>query len=406
MSLGRIGTVWMTAPGATLFSTHRVHVKENQMTRYDLALIGFGGVNRALAELITERGDALAAELGFGLRVVAITDLRAGSLVRADGIELAPLLAATPSELDFSRMAGGSPDPRNEWVIREVPADIVAEATFTNPEDGQPALSHVRWALEAGKHVCTTNKGPVALHGRELKELARRHDVAFECEGSVLSGTPVLRTARRMFGGLRVSTVEGVMNGTSNYILGRLESGMAFADAVAEAQALGYAEADPTADVEGHDVQLKVMILAGEVLGTELKRADVPCEGISGITAEDIEAAAAEGLRWKLVGSATRRPDGTVDARVAPVALPDSHPLAGVSGPVNAVAFHTDLLGTVTVSGPGAGRTETAYALLSDIISIHESHNDRGTRTQGATGGARAGAPVDSARELEETNRV
>ncbi|MFF4291660.1 hypothetical protein ACFY0R_41270, partial [Streptomyces sp. NPDC001633] len=96
----------------------------------------------------------------------------------------------------------------------------------------------------------------------------------------------------------------------------------------------------------------------------------------------------------------------TVDARVAPVALPDSHPLAGVSGPVNAVAFHTDLLGTVTVSGPGAGRTETAYALLSDIISIHESHNDRGTRTQGATGGARAGAPVDSARELEETNRV
>jgi homoserine dehydrogenase len=343
------------------------------MTRYDLALIGFGGVNRALAELIAERGHALEAELGFALRVVAITDLRAGSLVRTDGdgIELAPLIAVAPGELDFSRLEGGSPEPRNEWVIREVPADIVAEATFTNPTDGEPALSHVRWAIEAGKHVCTTNKGPVALHGRALQELARRHGVCFGFEGTVMSGTPVLGTARRMFGGLAVTGFEGIMNGTSNYVLGRLESGLSFADAVAEAQALGYAEADPTADIEGCDVQLKVVILANQVLGADLARADVPCTGISALTADDVRRAAAEGLRWKLVGSAARRPDGTVGARVAPVALPAEHPLAGVAGPTNAVAFHTDLLGTVTIGGPGAGRTETAYALLSDVIGIH-----------------------------------
>ncbi|MEU1520035.1 homoserine dehydrogenase [Streptomyces sp. NPDC005811] len=344
------------------------------MARYDIALIGFGGVNRALAELIAARGDALEAELGFTLRVVAITDLRAGSLVRTDGegIALAPLLAVAPGELDFSGMPGGSPEPRNAWVIREVPADIVAEATFTNPTDGEPALSHVRWAIEAGKHVCTTNKGPVALHGPALKELARQAGVSFEFEGTVMSGTPVLRTARRMFGGLAVNGFEGIMNGTSNYVLGRLESGLSFADAVAEAQTLGYAEADPTADVEGYDVQLKVMILANEVLGAELTRADVPCTGISALTAEDVRRAAAEGLRWKLIGSAERHADGTVSARVAPVALPDGHPLAGVSGPTNALAFHTDLLGTVTVGGPGAGRTETAYALLSDVIGIHD----------------------------------
>ncbi|MEH0417936.1 homoserine dehydrogenase [Streptomyces sp. B21-083] len=360
------------------------------MFRYDLALIGFGGVNRALAELIAERGEALRAELGFGLRVVAITDLRAGSLVRTegDGIDLAPLLAAAPGELDFSELAGGSPEPRNEWVIKEVPADIVAEATFTNPTDGEPALSHIRWAIEAGKHVCTTNKGPIALHGPALRELARRHGVRVESEGTVMSGTPVLRTARRMFGGLTVTGFEGVMNGTSNYVLGRLESGLSFPDAVAEAQALGYAEADPTADVEGYDVQLKVMILAGEVLGAELKRTDVPCTGISSLTAEDVRLAAAEGLRWRLVGSAVRRPDGTVEARVAPVALPAEHPLAGVSGPTNAVAFHTDLLGTVTIGGPGAGRTETAYALLSDVIGIHEH-----------TGGAASGFGVKSLQE-------
>ncbi|MFI6732459.1 homoserine dehydrogenase [Nonomuraea sp. NPDC050451] len=341
------------------------------MTRYDLALIGFGGVNRALAQLIAGRGDELAAELGFALRVVAISDLRAGSLVRADGIDLAPLLAGEPA---FAGLPGGSADPRTEQVIRGVPCDIVAEATFTNPADGEPALSHVRWALEAGKHVCTTNKGPVALHGRALRRLAAEHGVSFECEGSVLSGTPVLRTARRLLAGLRISGVEGIMNGTSNYILGRLEDGVDFPEAVKEAQALGYAEADPTADVEGFDVQLKVMILANEVLGAGLRRDDVSVRGIARLTPADMRDAAARGLRWKLVGSAALREDGTVDARVAPVALPVEHPLASVSGPANAVSFHTDLLGAVTVSGPGAGRVETAYALLSDIIAIHQRH--------------------------------
>ncbi|MFC7594130.1 homoserine dehydrogenase [Terrabacter sp. GCM10028922] len=342
------------------------------MDRYDLSLIGFGGVNRALAELIVQRGDDLAVELGFTLRVVAITDLRAGSLVDIDGIDLVPLLSTEPGALSFAGLAGGSADPRNEWVIRHVPADIVVEATYTNPTDGEPALSHVRWALESGKHVCTTNKGPVALAGRALKALAVDHGVSFEFEGSVLSGTPVLRTAQRLLGGLTITGVQGIMNGTSNYILGRLEDGVDLPRAIAEAQALGYAESDPTADIEGHDVQLKVIILANEVLGARLRREDVPCEGISAITPQEVRDAASKGLHWKLVGSATRQEDGSVEARVAPVAVPAHHPLAGISGPLNAVSLHTDLLGTITVSGPGAGRIETAYALLSDIIAIHQ----------------------------------
>jgi homoserine dehydrogenase len=344
------------------------------MDRYDLALIGFGGVNRALAELIAQRGAHLTRDLGFTLRVVAITDLRAGSLVDLDGIDLMPLVSTEPHELSFAGLAGGSPEPRSEWVIRHVPAQIVVEATCTNPTDGEPATSHVRWALESDKHVCTTNKGPVALAGQDLKVLAAERDLSFEFEGSVLSGTPILRTAQRMFGGLHVEGIHGIMNGTSNYILGRLEEGLDLPTAVAEAQERGYAEADPTADLNGHDVQLKVIILANEVLGAALRREDVPCEGISGITPEEVQDAASKGLHWKLVGSAKRRGDGTVDARVAPQALPAHHPLAGTSGAANAVAFHTDLLGTVTVSGPGAGRIETAYALLSDIIAIHQRH--------------------------------
>ena len=323
----------------------------------------------------------MARDLGITLRVVAITDLRLGSLVQADGIDLAAVLALGPGDGDFSQFDGGSSELRNEWVIRSSPADIIVEATFTNPIDGEPGVSHVRWAIEAGKDVCTTNKGPVALHGNALKALARRNRVNFEFEGTVLSDTPIIRLARRMFHGLTLNGFEGVLNGTSNYVLGRLEAGLDLDAAIVEAQELGFAEADPTADIEGSDVQLKVVILANELLQGKLTTADVPREGITALTAQDFQDAAEKGLHWRLIGSAARRPDGSIDARVAPVALPTTHPLSGLSGSTNAVAFHTDLLGTVAISGPGAGRIETAYALLSDIIAIHE---DRENRTSSA----------------------
>lgn len=340
------------------------------MSTHDIALIGFGGVNRALAEIIRDRGDQLVDDLGFGLRVVAITDLRLGSLMQSEGIDLASVLAMTGDE-NFAGLPGGHAEPRNEHVIRTSTADIVVEATFTNPIDGEPGISHVRAALESGKSVTTTNKGPVALAGRELTRLAAENDVRFEFEGSVMSGTPVLRLATETLKGLRISRIQGILNGTSNFVLGRMESGASLEDAVAEAQTLGYAEADPTADIEGSDVQLKVVILANELLGAALTTADVDRTGISGITAQDVISAAADGERWKLVGTVERDESGAVSASVQPLALGAEHPLAGISGATNAVAFTTDLIGTVTVSGPGAGRMETAYALLSDIIAIH-----------------------------------
>lgn len=344
------------------------------MTTYDIALIGFGGVNRTLAELIATRGEDLRKQLGFGLRVVAITDLRLGSLVQDEGIDLAMALGLGTGSETFAEH-GGSAEPDNERVIRSCTADIICEATFTNPDDGEPAVSHVQWALESGKSVCTTNKGPVALRGTELTELAERNGVHFEFEGAVMSGTPVIRLAKKMFAGLKLNGFEGILNGTSNYVLGRMEAGLAFDEAISEAQQLGYAEANPAADIEGYDVQLKVLILANELLGARIQLADVQRQGISSLTPEDIREAAREGLRWKLVGSAERKADGTVTAAVGPVALPLDHGLAGISGATNAVSFSTDLLGPVTVSGPGAGRMETAYALLSDIIAMHAKQN-------------------------------
>lgn len=344
--------------------------KGEQVTTYNLALIGFGGVNRALAELIRDEPHRFAS-LGFELRVVAITDLAFGSLVQADGIDLAAVLAM-PRGASFEGLRGGSPEPRNEEVIKNGPADIIVEATFTSPIDGEPAVSHVRWALASGKHVVTTNKGPVALYGQELNALAGENGTRFEFEGSVMSGTPVLRLARKMLKGLELNGVQGILNGTSNYVLGRMEEGLRLEEAIAEAQERGYAEADPTADIGGSDVQLKVAILANELLGASLRPVEIDTKGIQDITSDHVAQALANGQRWKLIGEAGRGKDGRITASVRPAALPADHPLAGISGATNAVSFNTNILGAVTVSGPGAGRMETSYALVCDIIAIDE----------------------------------
>ncbi|MBV6289046.1 homoserine dehydrogenase [Pseudomonas aegrilactucae] len=341
------------------------------MTEYKIALVGFGGVNRGLAQLIADSNPSWQATLGFSLKIVGVTDLFLGSIIGRDGLDAATLVRLPAAKGAFAQLPGGSADAMNEEVIKHSGADIVAEATFTNPVDGEPATSFCRWALQAGKHLVTTNKGPIALHAAELKALAEANGVRFEYEGAVMSGTPVIRLARQALAGSRIKGFEGILNGTSNFVLTRMEEGLGFAEAVSKAQALGYAEADPTADVEGFDVRLKVVILANELLGAHLGVNDVSCKGISGLSAADIDAAKRDGARWKLIGAAQRNADGSIHASVEPRLLKAEHPLAGISEAINAVSFDTELLGAVTVSGPGAGRIETAFALLSDIIAIH-----------------------------------
>jgi len=343
------------------------------VTDYKIALVGFGGVNRGLAQLIAERNAEWRATLGFGLTIVGVTDLFLGSVVNRQGLDAAELVALPAEKGALAKIAGGTAEAFNETVIKQSGADIIAEATFTNPVDGEPAATFCRWALESGIHVVTTNKGPIALHGAELKALARQRGVAFEYEGAVMSGTPVICLARQALAGSGIQGFEGILNGTSNYVLTRMKQGLSFADAVAEAQQLGYAEADPTADVEGHDVRLKVVILANELLDARLKVSDVTCSGISAISVADIAKAEATGQCWKLIGAARKAADGSVEASVEARLLPLAHPLAGISGAINAVSFNTELLGAVTVSGPGAGRVETAFALLSDIIALHNA---------------------------------
>jgi homoserine dehydrogenase len=350
------------------------------MTIYNIALIGFGGVNRALAELIATKNPRWERDLGFRLNIVAVSDLYLGSVISPNGLDAKTLVEANFAKGGFGQLSGGSAEADNETIIKTAPADIIAEATFTNPKDGEPAVSHCRWALQSGKHVVTTNKGPVAIAAQELKALAKANGAHFEYEGSVMSGTPVIRMAEKTLPGAEVKGFEGILNGTSNFVLGRMEGGLDFASAVKEAQMLGYAEADPTADVEGFDVRLKVVILANELLGANLKPDEITCKGISKLSPSDIETVAKANSRWKLIGSAVRNADGTVTGSVSPKQLPLEHPLAGVNGATNAVSLNTELLGSVTITGPGAGRVETAYALLSDIVAIHNTQAATATK--------------------------
>tara|TARA_B110000261_G_scaffold125060_1_gene139635 strand:- start:1051 stop:2088 length:1038 start_codon:yes stop_codon:yes gene_type:complete len=339
---------------------------------YNIALIGFGGVNRALANIIATDSEKFYYDMGFNLRIVAVSDMFLGSVYSPEGIDLDLLTILPAAQGACAKLPNGKATADNDDIIKNSNADIVVEATVTDSMTGQPATSHCRWALSAGKHVSTTNKGPLAFAEKELMALALKNNVSFEYEGVVMSGTPVLRFADKLLKGSEINKFAGIVNGTANYVLGLVEQGYTFADAITSAQQQGYAEADPSADIEGKDVVLKVIVLANRLWDANLTQENVQCQGITGLTETMVKQAAAEGCHWKLLGKASKQEDGSIVASVSPEKLSIVHPLACISGAVNAITFTSGMLGDVTVSGPGAGRVETAYAILSDIIAIHQ----------------------------------
>lgn len=337
-----------------------------------IAFIGFGVVGRGLAEILVRERDWLLESQGVDFVPVAICDLLRGSLYRANGIDLAACLSAAEAGDSFESIEADERGWDALATIRNAGADTIVEVTPTDIKTGEPGLTHIREALGCGRHAVTTNKGPVVLAVRELHELATCQGVQFRYEGTVMSGTPVLNVARRFLAGNRITRIRGVLNGTTNYILTKMEAGMGYEDALKKAQELGYAETKPDADVLGWDTLGKVLILANVVMGCEVDAGDVPCEGITGITSDEIASAAADGERWRLIGEVASD-IGRVSASVGPVRLPASDPLASLQGPSNAITFSTELLGDVTIQGPGAGKPETGFALLSDLLEIARS---------------------------------
>ncbi|MDX1524582.1 MAG: homoserine dehydrogenase, partial [Anaerolineae bacterium] len=261
---------------------------------HKLALIGFGNVGQGLAEILHHKGDTLRKGLGFEARIVAVCTRSRGSLYHPDGLNVETLLAINGGSRDLNDYPD-QPGLERGWdplrTIRESNADTIVEISYTDLNSGQPTIDYCKAAFESGKNIVTANKGPVALAYDELSNLAKANGVRFEFEGTVMSGTPALRLPLAALAGNQISEVRGILNGTTNYILTKMEAGQSYAEALAKAQELGYAEADPTADVEGHDALSKVVILANVLLGIPLKASEVSCRGISHLTPADIEQA-------------------------------------------------------------------------------------------------------------------
>lgn len=339
---------------------------------HNIALLGFGVVGQGFVEILHANRDSLYSKYGLDARIVAISDILKGSLYHPSGLNIGKILQIvkeTGKLDDYPEVPGLVRGWDSLQTIRESNADTIVEITYTDVGTGQPAIDHCKAAFESKKNVVMSNKGPVALAYQELADLAKKNGVRWGFEGTVMSGTPSLRMPLVSLAGNDISEIAGILNGTTNYILTRMEEGLTYKDALAEAQARGYAEADPTSDVEGYDAQYKATILANVVMEVPLKREDVQCEGISHLTREAISWAKSEGKRWKLLAKISKEGD-KVTAKVGPEAISLSDPLASVMGATNAVTYYCNLAGPITLLGAGAGRTETGYSLLIDLINI------------------------------------
>ena len=333
-----------------------------------LVLLGFGTVGQGICEILLEKKEYLKEKYNYEFDVVAVADFVYGNVYNPDGLDITLMLEQAKAKQKFTK---DITDMDNVTLIRECNADVLCELTFTDLKTGGPAVDHCRAALEFGKHVVTSNKGPAALKYQEMKALADKNGVKFLIEGTVCAGTPIINLVDGPLAGCKISKIRGILNGTTNYMLSEMEKGMGYDEVLKVAQELGYAEADPTGDVEGYDARGKVTILANIVMGAPLNINDVSCEGITKITSDDIKKAKGQNARWKLIGSVEKK-DEKVTGSVAPEMIDLSHPLAGVMGATNALTFSTDLLGDVTIVGPGAGRIETGFSILTDLLKIHK----------------------------------
>ncbi len=339
------------------------------MKKTKIAILGFGTVGQGICDILLQKKEQLKKQYNFDFEVVAVSDFNNGNVYNPNGLDISQMLEEAKAKKKFTK---DIVKWDNITLIKKCNADVLCELTYTDLKTGGPAIDHCKTALKSGINVVTSNKGPAALQYPEMNEIADVNNVKFLIEGTVCAGTPVINLTDGPLAGCEISKIRGILNGTTNYMLSEMEKGMGYDEVLKIAQDLGYAEADPTGDVEGHDARGKVTILANVVMGASLKISDVPCQGITKITFDDIQKAKDNNARWKLIGSVEKK-DGKIIGSVAPEMIDLSHPLAGVMGATNALTFSTDLLGDVTIVGPGAGRIETGFSILTDILKIHNS---------------------------------
>ena len=335
----------------------------------NVAILGFGTVGSGVAEVLAKNADHIDQKVETPVRLKYILDVG-----------------------DFPDSPFGDKVVHDFGVIENDPTvDIVVETIG----GATVALDFTRRALMAGKSVVSSNKELVAEHGHELLQLAAEKGVSYLFEASVGGGIPILRPLSQCLAANELTEVCGILNGTTNYILTRMiRAGLSFGDALKKAQANGYAEQDPTADIEGHDACRKICILASLAFGRHIYPRQVPAEGITGVTLADVDYAASAGKKLKLLGRAIRREDGRVCAYVAPHLVDWDNPLAGVEDVFNAIAVRGNAVGDVMFYGRGAGKLPTASAVVADVMDVARRRDEK-KRVFWSEGGEDTTVPPD-----------
>ena len=325
------------------------------------SIIGFGAVGQGVAEVLLQKNEYLK-NIGLDIKVVAIADSR-GAAIDPTGVDLAKVLTQKRTEGIV-----GSEKLTGLEVIKNIDHEIVIETTPTDINTGGVGLPNMLAAFDHSRDVVTSNKGPLALKYRELAEIAKENGSNFKFEATVGGAMPIINLTRDVLAGNEIISIEGILNGTCNYILTRMmEEQAPYEQMLAESQELGIAETDPTYDVEGIDAACKLVILANSIFNMDVTYNDVDVKGITKITPESLMLAQDDGYVIKQIGEVKKD-----IIRVGPRLVPVGHPLA-VGGTLNVASVQTDLAGTVTITGRGAGSIETASAIISDVISIYRT---------------------------------
>jgi homoserine dehydrogenase len=333
-------------------------------------MVGFGVVGQSFAKLLLSRSADLYSEHGIKPRIVACVDNR-GSAVAPAGLDLQRLLEAKKTKSTVGAYYKGNEGFTPAQVIENVEAEVVLECSPTDLSTGEPGTAHIISAMRNGKHVISVNKGPLALAFPSLIELANYNGVMLRFSGTVGGGTPILEFAKRCLKGDRIVSFQGILNGTTNYILSKMEEGMDYENALADSKKKGYAEANPSLDIDGFDAAAKLVIMANWVMGMKVTMKDVKRTGISGVRSAEVKKATQHGSAIKLIATCDgRRLD------VTPTEVAKKDPIC-VNGTLNAVTFSSEHSGQQTIIGRGAGGMETASAVLRDLIEIRDTIFER-----------------------------
>jgi homoserine dehydrogenase len=331
-----------------------------------LILIGFGVVGQDLIKLFLSRASDLYSSFGLKPRIVAVAD-KLGVVSAPEGLDLQKLLNTKRISKSVVYYDKNRSQKNVMETIEETEAEVLIELTPTNIANGEPGITHIISGMKSGKHVITVNKGPLALEFPSLIELAEYNQVAFRFSGTVGGGTPVLDFAKRCLKGDRILSFEGILNGTTNYILSKMGEGLSFSDALIDATAMGYAERDPILDIEGFDAAAKLVIIANWVMGMKVTIKDVGRKGIKNLVMSDIRRATREDSAIKLLAAC----DGK-NMTVGPRSISKKDPLC-VNGTLNAITFTSEHSGKQTIIGRGAGGIETASSIIRDLIEIRNT---------------------------------